>query len=726
MRRALLAAGALALVACPKKGPELSAPPADKVPLDALLALAETNRDDLVLPQAEEAGYLVTTRSGAIDTALANPLAVPELGARLGAALDVATNPTELFDALAPIDPARGPDDAEGHTAKPTHSGDRLILGLPTPSEIVESPKWAVRTQHLPAPWPEAVAELALLLEELHMGADRWDRRGHAPTRPDRAAEEYFVDAETGEYRFLTHPVGVQLEFLAHASNLELATMRDDAERLLNAAHRWAPILQEAVDALPKSEGPLLQLETALGPVILGSPGADDYESDALLVIDPGGGDRWTAGAGSNVGIAGRAALALDLGGTDSYTARRAHAQGAGFMGIGVLVDAGPENDRYLGMNQAQGVGFMGVGVLWDAGGDDGYTAAGYAQGAGTFGIGLLVDAAGNDSAAAQGRAQGFASTGGLGAVIDLAGDDSRRLGTTGEPLLSPGGGGGQGAGFGTRTFPWTLDASIHGGVGLLYDRAGNDQYFGRGFSQGAGWMLGMGLLLERAGRDRYTAQEWSQGAANHLAVGLLQDAGGNDIYSSAGFSQAAASDRSVAILDDRGAEADGYRLGSIGPGTQGEGRAGMGWVRQARALAVLADTGGDDVRRANTEALGTGVPGSSEGMDGLALFLDLGGTDSYELGLVPAGTNPADGAAWFSGGLGVAQDLDQAAAGYLPIVGWSPWPEGPSGFTWTGPLSAVPSPPEPTGDPAGDAAARQTATLNRPARDNLPWPICK
>ena len=106
MRRALLAAGALALVACPKKGPELSAPPADKVPLDALLALAETNRDDLALPQAEEAGYLVTTRSGAIDTALANPLAVPELGARLGAALDVATNPAELFDALAPIDPA--------------------------------------------------------------------------------------------------------------------------------------------------------------------------------------------------------------------------------------------------------------------------------------------------------------------------------------------------------------------------------------------------------------------------------------------------------------------------------------------------------------------------------------------------------------------------------------------------------------------------------------------
>ncbi|MCO4769411.1 MAG: hypothetical protein KDA24_05225 [Deltaproteobacteria bacterium] len=696
------------LVACPKKAPELVPPAPGQAPIDGLLALAERTRADLALPRADEAGYHVPTSYDAIDKALAEPLAIPSLGASLGVALDGANDPASLFAALEPVDPA-GSNVELPAGAEPNPPGDRRVVGLPLPSELVTSPRWPVRMQHLPAPWPEAIAELALLLEEIDENAASWDRRGHAPTRPARAAEEYFIDGETGDYRFLTHPVGVQLEFLAHAGTLDHAAMRDDAQRVLDAARAWAPRLQEAAAALPESDGPLLQLETALGAVILGNLGPDNYESDALLIIDPGGRDRWTAGAGSNVGIPGRAALALDLGGSDSYTARRAHAQGAGFLGIGVLVDAGPEGDRYLGMNQAQGAGFMGVGVLWDAGGDDGYTAAGFAQGAGTFGIGLLVDEAGDDSAAAQGRAQGFGSTGGLGAFIDFAGNDQRRLGTSGERLLGPGGGGGQGAGFGTRPFPWSLDASIHGGVGLLYDRAGNDSYFGRGFAQGAGWFLSLGLLLERAGRDRYTGQEWSQGAANHLAAGLLQDAGGNDIYSAARFSQAAASDRSVAILHDQGPDADGYRLGSIGPGTQGEGRAGMGWARQSRALAMLVDEGGDDVRRANQQALATGVPAAAEGEDPLAVLLDLGGVDSYELGLVPAGTNPADGAAWFSGTVGVAQDVDPAAAGVLPIAGWSPWPTtADAGFSWAGPLDSLPAPPLVDGDLDGGPASLQ------------------
>jgi len=712
-----LALAACAAVGCPKKEPELLPPPPGQAPLDALLALAERDRDSLSLPRADEAGYRIPTSYGAIDQVLADPLSLPTLGEELGLALDAASTATALLDALAVVGPA-GAANVAPPGSVPAPPGERRVVGLPLPSEIVASPRWAVRTQHLPAPWPEAVAELATMLEQVDTSSARWDLRGHAPTRPARAAEEYFVDAETGAYRFLTHPVGVQLEFLAHAGTLNHQAMRDDALTVLEAAQRWAPILREAAALLPPSDGPLLQLETALGAVILGSPGKDDYTEDALLIIDPGGADQWTAGAGSNVGVPSRAVLALDLGGADTYSSRRSHAQGAGFLGIGVLVDAGPEGDRYLAMNQAQGVGFMGVGVLWDAGGDDSYTAGGFAQGAGTFGMGLLIDEAGDDSATAQGRAQGFGSTGGLGAMLDLAGNDQRRLGTMGEPLLGPGGGGGQGAGFGTRPFPWTLDASLHGGVGLLYDRSGDDAYFGRGFSQGAGWFLSLGMLLERSGRDRYTAAEWSQGAANHLAAGLLADADGNDIYSGTEHVQAAASDRSVAILDDRGADSDGYRLGSIGPGTSNAGRAGMAWVRQARALALLVDDGGDDVRRAAREALGVGIPAAHEGFDGLAAVLDLGGTDSYELGLVPAGTNPADGATWFSGDLGIAQDLDPTADGLLPIAGWSPWTPPPrDGFAWSGQLPPALPPAADLGDVSGSPAQRQRfAELRREA----------
>lgn len=703
--RALAASAVLLLAACPKKAPELVPPAPGEAPLDGLLRLAERSREDLSLPRAHEADYTLATAHPTVDRVLADPLSLPALGDSLATALDGATSAATFFAALAPVDPAgeTAPTDAA-----PAPPGDRRLVGLPLPSEVVTSPRWPVRTQHLPAPWPEALAELCTLLEAIDDRAAAWDRRGHAPTRPDRAAEEFFLDRETGEYRFLTHPVGVQLEFLDHAATLDMAAMQADAVALLTAVEEWAPRLQEATALLPESDGPLLQLETALGEVILGSRGADRFEGDALLIIDPGGDDAWTGSAGSNVGVPGRAALALDLGGADTYTASRAHAQGAGFLGIGVLYDAGPEGDRYLAVSQAQGAGFMGVGVLWDAGGDDSYTAAGYAQGAGTFGVGLLVDAAGSDAAAAQARAQGFASTGGLGALLDLDGDDVRRLGTAGESLFGPGGGGGQGASFGTRPFPWKGDLSLHGGVGLLYDRAGNDAYSGRGFVQGAAWFLGLGMLLERGGNDRYSAEEWSQGAANHLAAALLQDTSESDIYNAGGFAQAAAADRSVAILDDRGGTADGYRLGSIGPGSRGDGRSGMGWVRQARALALLVDDGGDDVRRANADALGTGVAAAHEGLDGLAALLDLGGVDTYELGTVPAGTNPADEAAWFSGVVGVAQDLDPSAKGVLPVAGWSPWDASRPDLAF-GRATPAASPATPlASDPAGPPPARQ------------------
>lgn len=710
MKRRVIVAAVLCLLAtaCPKKPPELVPPDPGAAPLDALLALAERTRDDLSLPDAQDAGYTVPTAFGPIDRALSDPLSVPSLGASLGDALDAATTVGDIMRALDPVDPA-GPSPSLYQGALAAPPGSRRIVGLPTPSEVVSSPRWPVRTQHLPAPWPEAIAELATLLESVDERSEGWDLRGHAPTRPDRAAEEYFVNGETGEYRFLTHPVGVQLEFLKHAASLNQGAIRADAVAVLEAAQRWAPLLRAAAADLPASEGPLLQLETALGSVILGSLSEDDYDEDALLIIDPGGNDRWTAGAGSNVGVPSRVALAVDLGGADSYTARRSHSQGSGFLGIGVLLDAGPEGDRYLALNQTQGAGFMGVGILWDAGGDDTYSAGGFAQGAGTFGIGLLVDTDGNDVAAAQDRSQGFGSTGGLGALIDWAGDDQRRLGTIGEALMGPGGGGGQGGAFGTRPFPWTMDVSLHGGVGLLYDRAGNDSYFGRGFSQGAAWFLSLGLLLERGGRDRYTAAEWSQGAANHLAVGLLQDVGGSDIYSGTKYVQAVAADRSVGILDDRGGDSDGYRLGSIGPGTSSAARAGMSWVRQSGALALMVDDGGDDVRRASMEALGTGVRSAREGHDGLAVLLDLGGTDTYELNVTPVGTNPADGATWFFGEIGVGQDLDLAGDGLLPLPGWSPWPaDADPGFSWNGSTDPTPLASAPAGNSAGTPEQRQ------------------
>ena len=695
----------LLVTACPKRAPDPVAAAPGQAPLDRALALMERSRDDLTLPRADQARYTLPTRYGVIDAVLARPLSLPSLGASLGDALDAAAGPGPILDALAPLSPATGEDPLD---AEPERS--RHVAGLPLPSELIASPRWAVRTQHLPAPWPAAIAELALLLEELDAASSGWDRRGAGPTRPDRAAEEFFIDATTGTYRFMTHPVGVQLEFLEHARTVDIGAMERAARRLLEAAMRWEPQLAAVTDQISAGDGPLIQLDTALGRIVVGSLGKDTF-GRAILTIDPGGDDSWVANAGSNAGLPGRAALALDLGGNDTYDSRDPHSQGAGFLGVGVLIDLGDGDDTYNAPTHCQGAGFLGVGVLWDGGGDDRYTSEGFSQGAGTLGVGLLIDVAGNDTLASGSRSQGFGSTGGLGALIDLAGNDQRRIGLPGANPFGPAGGGGQGAGFGTRPLPWDEDVALHGGVGLLYDRAGDDVYFGRAFAQGAAWFASLGLLLERSGNDRYTGEQHSQAAAAHLAAALAQDAGGLDTWSGTRHVQAAASDRSVAILDDRGVESDGYRLGPTGPASAQSRFSGQALVRQAHALAILSDAGGDDIHQTRGDALGTGLPAAQPGRDGLAILLDLGGADAYEAHNPPEGTNPTEGATWFSGLMGVGMDLDLAAEGLLPDPGWSPWvPPDTAGFAWSGSRDPSPWPEDDAGDLAGDAGARWRA----------------
>ncbi len=690
------------LAACPKKGPELVAAPPGEAPLDRALALMERERADLRLPRADEARYTLPTSYGVIDAVLAEPLSLPSLGASLGLALDAADEPASIFGALASVSPAVNGESADSGVLRSRH-----VAGLALPSELIESPRWAVRTQHLPAPWPEAIAELALLVEKLDAAASSWDRRGTGPTRPDRAAEEFFIDAETGEYRFMTHPVGVQLEFLEHARTLDIGAMERAAQELLEAARAWEPRLAAVADQLAVGDGPLLQVDTALGRIVVGSPGRDTY-GPAILAIDPGGDDNWVANAGGNVGMPGRAALAIDLGGDDTYDSPDPHAQGAGFLGVGVLVDLGEGDDRYSGPSHCQGAGFMGVGVLWDGGGDDRYTAEGFAQGAGALGVGLLVDVSGNDELAAGSRAQGFGSTGGLGALLDFAGADQRRVGLPGIQIFGPAGGGGQGAGFGTRPLPWDRDVALHGGVGLLYDRAGDDVYFARGFAQGAAWFESLGLLLERGGNDRYTGEVNCQAAAVHLSAALAQDMAGLDTWSGTRRVQASATDRSVAILDDRGLTADGYRIGPTGPASASGWFSGQALVRNSNALAILVDAGGDDIHQVGGDALAVGVPAARSGRDGLAILLDLGGTDSYEARRPTEGTNPSEGATWFSGLMGIGMDLDLAADGLLPEPGWSPWqPPAQAGFTWSGSTEPNPSTTEQTGSPDRDPAAR-------------------
>jgi len=292
-----------------------------------------------------------------------------------------------------------------------------------------------------------------------------------------------------------------------------------------------------------------------------------------------------------------------------------------------------------------------------------------------------LLDEGGDDRAVAGSRAQGFASSGGLGVYLDLAGNDERRIGTPSGKENSVEGGGGQGTAWGTRPFPWTNDLSLHGGVGLLYDRAGNDRNFARAYGQGSAWFLSLGLLLDRAGSDQYLCGQNCQGSAEHLAAALLLDSDGNDRYEGSQDLQGFADDRSVGILWDRGAGSDLYRLAERGRVKPAEVGRGQGYARQPHALGVLVDNGGDDQYVSFREALGHAEPTRHPGRNPTALLIDLAGKDRYTEGQSRAGAIPRDKSTWLQGDHAAGLDTFVASPGW-DVASFEP-AEGFAGLGW-------------------------------------------
>jgi hypothetical protein len=674
--------------------------------LDRLFSLLGRERAGFSLPRAEEAGYSIPTRYPVIDAALARPLALPSLGERVGARLDAARDAAAVWEALRGLSPA-GEASAVTADAPPLAPDPRLPSTLPSPSALLSSERGRALLAHLPKRFAAALASLCTAAEAADAEAARWLPLPPAPppgeSRPRRAAEEFFVDRFGGGYRFRTHPVGVQLEFLRDSVGLDFAVAHESVGRLLAAIQAAIPELLASTKELPRSAGALLSVETSLGPLVVGGLGPDTHVGDAFLLVDPGGDDVWNNNAGGNAGLRSRVALALDLAGNDRYGAERTHSQGAGHRGIGILVDVGIGNDEYLASRHAQGAGFQGIGVLWDQGGDDTYQAEAFGQGAGTLGVGLLLDGGGHDRAAIRARGQGFGATGGLGAHVDLAGDDQRRLGLPGEPPDSEAAGGGQGCGWGTRPFPWNDDVSLHGGVGLLYDREGDDSYYARAMGQGSAYFLALGLLLDRKGDDRYAAELASQGAAQHLAAGLLLDGDGDDSYSGSGLVLGAAEDRAVGIAVDRGRGKDSWSMEIVGSALPRDLGRGLGYARQDRAMGLAVDEGGDDLWRGGPDSLGFVLPPERPGREAMGAVLDLGGKDAWLLAPPRAGANPADGALWMQEGLAAGMDTE-AEAGWDGEV--APNPAAPlAGFSWDGRSEPLPPPPDGPGDDSTDSS---------------------
>jgi hypothetical protein len=398
--------------------------------------------------------------------------------------------------------------------------------------------------------------------------------------------------------------------------------------------------------------------------IVVGTSGDDVYEEDAWLIVDPGGRDVYRNNAGG-ARVAGTAALCVDLAGDDRYETSAPFSQGAARLGAGILIDVAGE-DAYVGDTFCQAATVGGVGVLVDLGGDDTYTADRFAQAAAGLGTAHLDDAGGNDVYRMEMAGQGFARTAATAVLRDAGGDDRYRGGTRYESMYSRWTGGRkvhwswlQGCSFGfylrfeeprsDGKKGLVIREMFPGGVGVLLDERGDDEYVASMYGQGTAYFYGLGILVDRRGDDRYVATWYGQGAAPHFAVGILADGAGDDAYVGMHQVQGNGRDFSTGVLLDAGGD-DRY---------VGEDRVqGCGDLNDA--VGILVNVSGDDryeAKRPSARGHATGAPTEERPYPDLGIFLDLGGTDVY------AGeAGGANGTVWIQepGRRGIGVDRDR------------------------------------------------------------------
>lgn len=384
-------------------------------------------------------------------------------------------------------------------------------------------------------------------------------------------------------------------------------------------------------DDVHREDGALLRIDQGGDDVYLGAD-----EAPVNILIDLGGRDLYAyPGAEQSQDTT---ALPDDGGGRGDVTGLATQAtlsevprQGAARGGISMLFDLGVESDRYVTLRGGQGYAQQGVGVLFDAGGDDVYLAEAGAQGAAQMGIGLLIDlGGGDDRREALSSSQGFAGPGGFGALIDDGGDDRYLCAPTPARYPSPqqpeiNASLCQGASLGFRGPTW--DESWPGGVGLLYDRAGDDDYQVGVFGQGVGYWKGTGLLVDDQGADALHHRWYGAGAGVHYGVGVLLQGGAEaDVYGDPGepahMSQGAAHHLALGVVIEQGGS-DTYHLPTMGAGAADCGAVGM----------FLDEAGADNYLASHRAALGVAALGTCDEQGEAftrALFIDAQGLDAY------------------------------------------------------------------------------------------------
>jgi len=263
-------------------------------------------------------------------------------------------------------------------------------------------------------------------------------------------------------------------------------------------------------------------IETKWGKVGLYGSKNDIINDDYCLLIDFGGNETYTGNIGSSLSPDKPIGISIDFEGDDIYIGEGSLAKGV--LGIGVLFDL-QGNDKYRTESAGLASSLFGSSILYDQSGNDEYFSnANYSQGAALIGSAILCDLSGDDIYKSKSYSQAYGGTMGCGLLIDFQGNDIYGENKNMQNSFV------QGAASG-RWAEATDGQSLAGGIGMLMDFSGDDQYFAASFSQAASYYFGLGLVYDGSGNDTYNAVSHSQGYAAHYALSAFIENQGVDLY---------------------------------------------------------------------------------------------------------------------------------------------------------------------------------------------------
>ena len=613
-------------------------------PLDYAGARIGLDVRNVELPRGWEGGYRYCCRFDVIDLVASRPLFMKQWAESISSQV-VSGQRTDGPAGVAP-------------TAVEILAWSEHWRRPPSPSD---TSVWVFVEQHLGA-WlsPEHLRAFAPLYDALEKadGRLRWARRGL--TGEDsaffRANPGYYLSADGKRMADLTGNTDGQLDFIARARRFPCHEPVTRFGTLAAAVRTYAAEVQRlGPDRLLRpgaKADTVVEFDSPIGTVVVSGFGVDTLRTDAALEVDLGGDDVYLNNAGATA-FDRPVSVCMDLAGNDRYEAPdSSYVQGFGFLGVGMLVDLAG-NDVYMAKHFSQGIGIMGVGVLWDKAGNDTFSAHTFCQAAGMFGLGMVLDDSGDDVYDCASNGQGSATTLGLGVLSDVEGDDKYRLACDSTKDAMGGMPGyGQGGALSFRAYPWEKKLVAYGGVGMLVDDKGNDEYVSKGWNcQGGSYIMSLGVLVDDEGNDHYVCGT-GQGSGIHVTNAILIDKKGDDVYEGGFRAGGSGGDRSPGFLIDYEGN-DTYKSTTSSYGTGCKPFSYSLFIDYKGNDTYICDRPKGAVLMNDWHSFGGVWPESDPNAWPYAICLDLGGNDDYQV------RNRADNSETHSFGHGIFLDME-------------------------------------------------------------------